>query len=150
MVRKQVPQAAIFRFRDIPASHAATDVTNIDFWNPLHSSPFGAKNAGGDERDEHHQYQYYLESLPGPGFRSWATRWRSYRSDLVTKKSRVAGQIVVWRFWNVPSIIQTCEPTRVVFSAYFKGKEPLNFLAAASCDDTFLNATKCRRSVDTK
>ena len=37
---KPVPIAAIFRFRDIVWIHGRT---NIDFWSPLHNSPFGAK-----------------------------------------------------------------------------------------------------------
>ena len=36
---KLVPIRIIFRFRDIPRTHV---LTNIDFWSPLHNSPFGA------------------------------------------------------------------------------------------------------------
>ena len=39
---KPVPIAAIFRFRDIGRRQ---DVTNINFWSPLHNSPFGANTA---------------------------------------------------------------------------------------------------------
>ena len=39
---KLVPIRIIFRFRDIGRSQPARDVTNNDFWSPLHNSPFGA------------------------------------------------------------------------------------------------------------